>query len=152
MLHRLHLPVLGLLAGLTAAAIAAAGTASAEPREFLAIEHTGADPVTDIGRTGDSTGDILTFSNDVFDAANSNRIGSSQGSCVRMVVAVKWECGWSVTLDQGQLTLQGAYFDSGSSAFAVTGGTGEYTAAGGELIVSPIGTDGKASQFDFRLE
>ncbi|TGD90764.1 Allene oxide cyclase [Mycolicibacterium sp. CH28] len=147
-----HLPTLGLLAGLAAASLGTAGTAAAASQEFVAIEHAGTNPVTDIGTAGDSTGDILTFSNEVFDAGNVDRIGTSQGSCVRTVVAVKWECTWSVSLADGQITLQGPYYDSGASTFAVTGGTGAFGTAAGELVVSPIGTDGKASNFDFRLQ
>jgi allene oxide cyclase len=152
MFIKLHLPTIGVVVGLAAASLATAGTAAAVPQEFAAIEHAGANPIADIGAAGDSTGDILTFSNEVFDADNVSRIGTSQGSCARTVVAVAWECNWSVSLADGQIALQGPYFDSGSSVFAVTGGTGAFATAAGELVVSPIGTDGKESNFDFQLQ
>jgi hypothetical protein len=146
-----HLPTIGLMASLAVASLAAAGPAAAAPPTLVAFEHAGPNPTTDNGAKGDSTGDILTFSNDVFDAANVNRIGSSQGACVRTVVGVAWECHWSVILADGQVALEGPFYDSGNSVFAITGGTGAYSTAAGDLLVSPR-SDATGSDFDFRFQ
>jgi allene oxide cyclase len=137
-------------AGLTAAWFVNPGSAAAA-QEITAIEHAMPYTVQDLGADGDSAGDIFAFSNDVFDGDNVNRIGISAGSCVRTVVGVAWECTWTASLAGGQITLQGPYHDSGESVFAVTGGTGSFATAQGDLLVSPIGTDGKQSRFTFRL-
>src|SRR6266550_3320650 len=47
------------------------------------VERATTDAVTN--GSGDSAGNILTFANDVFDSANANKVGSDQGSCVRIV-------------------------------------------------------------------
>src|SRR5947207_13036555 len=49
------------------------------------VEHATTDAVTN-GSAADATGNILTFANDVFDAADAHKVGSDQGSCVRTVV------------------------------------------------------------------
>jgi hypothetical protein len=55
-----------------------------DPVNIKVIEHATTDKVIDVGKKGDSTGDILTFHNPVFNAANANRIGRDQGVCIRI--------------------------------------------------------------------
>ena len=129
----------------------AAGPASAAPQELKVIEHATTDAVTDTGAEGDSAGDILTFANEVFDADDKNKIGTNQGICFRTVVGKAWECFWTLTLDKGQITVEGPFYDAGDSMLAVTGGTGDYAGAQGEMALSAIGTDGKAYGFIYRL-
>ena len=51
-----------------------------EPMRIHVIEHATTDTVVDTDGDGaDSTGDLLTFDNSVFDAANSERVGRSHG-------------------------------------------------------------------------
>lgn len=116
------------------------------------IERATTDAVTDTGATGDSAGDILTFANDVFDADDKNKLGTNQGICFRTVVGKAWECFWTLTLDKGQITVEGPFYDAGDSMLAVTGGTGDYAGAQGEMALSAIGTDGKAYSFIYRLK
>ncbi len=130
----------------------ATGPASAEPRELKMIEHATTDAVTDTGASGDSAGDILTFANEVFDADDKAKIGTDQGICFRTVVGKAWECFWTLTLDDGQITVEGPFNDTGNSVLAVTGGTGSYAGAQGEMALSAIGTDGKAYTFIYKLK
>src|SRR5436190_17658444 len=59
------------------------------------IEHATTDTVVDIGDPGDSTGDLLTFHNEVFDSTDSQAVGTDQGECVRIDPAEgSWECRW----------------------------------------------------------
>ena len=98
------------------------------------IEHATTDAVTNNdGRSTDSVGDILTFTNDVFDKSNSHKVGSDQGYCVRMVVGESWECGWTTLLPRGQLTVEGPFYDTRDSVLAITGGTGAYANARGSM-------------------
>jgi hypothetical protein len=95
------------------------------------IEHATTDATTDTGATGDSAGDILTFANDVYDAADKTKVGTDQGSCVRIVVGESYECTWTTLLPKGQLTVEGPFYDKKDSVLAITGGTGRYRNARG---------------------
>jgi allene oxide cyclase len=129
-----------------------AGPTAADPQEIKMIEHATTDAVTDTGASGDSAGDILTFANEVFDADDKNKIGTNQGVCFRTVVGKAWECFWTVSLDKGQITVEGPFYDKGDSVLAITGGTGEYADAEGEMALSAIGTDGKAYNFVYKIQ
>jgi allene oxide cyclase len=129
-----------------------AGPASAAAEQIELVEHATTDAVTDTGAKGDSAGDVLTFSNEVFDADNKNKVGSDQGICFRTVVGKAWECFWTLNLDKGQLTVEGPFFDSADSVLAITGGTGAYAGAQGEMALSAIGTDGQAYRFVYKIK
>lgn len=147
-------PCVRLLAMVAIAAVGSAmaiAPAAAEPQELKVIEHATTDAVTDTGAEGDSAGDILTFANEVFDADDKAKIGTNQGICFRTVVGKAWECFWTLSLDKGQITVEGPFYDTGDSVLAITGGTGDYAAAQGEMALSPIGTDGNAYSFIYRL-
>ncbi len=110
------------------------------------VEHATTDAVTN-GTAGDDVGNILTFGNDVFNAADTQKVGSDQGSCVRIVVGSSWECMWTTFLPSGQITVEGPFYDTGDSVLAITGGTGAYRNARGEMELkyhNPAGT-----KFDF---
>jgi allene oxide cyclase len=130
----------------------AAGLAAAEPQELKVTEHATTDAVTDIGAKGDSVGDLLTFANEVFDADDKNKVGSDQGICFRTVPGKTWECIWTLNLDKGKLTVEGPFNDTGDSVFAVTGGTGEFAGAQGEMALSAYGTKGDAYTFIYKLK
>jgi allene oxide cyclase len=135
-----------------AAGLMAAGPAAAAPQELKMIEHAATDAVTDTGAAGDSAGDILTFANEVFDADDKSKIGTDQGICFRTVPGKSWECFWTLSLEKGQLTVEGPFYDTGDSVLAITGGTGEYAGALGEMALSARGTDGKAYNFTYRIK
>jgi hypothetical protein len=141
-----------LIATIAAGAFFAAGPASADPLELKVIEHATTDAVTDTGAKGDSAGDILTFANEVFDADDKNKVGTDQGHCIRTVPGKTWECFWTITLDKGQITVEGPFNDTGDSLFAITGGTGDFAGAKGELALSPYGTKGDAYTFIYKLK
>jgi allene oxide cyclase len=115
-------------------------------RTIAVVEHATTDAVTN-GTTGDDVGNILTFANDVFNAADTRKVGTDQGSCTRIVVGQSWECMWTTFLPKGQITVEGPFSDTGDSVLAITGGTGAYRNARGEMELkyhNPAGT-----KFDF---
>jgi hypothetical protein len=116
------------------------------------VEHATTDATTDTGAEGDSAGDILTFANEVFDADDKVKIGTDQGVCFRTVPGKAYECFWTVNLEKGQITVEGPFLDSGDSVLAITGGTGEYAGAQGEMALSAIGTEGKAYNFTYKIK
>ena len=90
------------------------------------IEHATTDTTTDTGAPNDSAGDVLTFANDVFDAADANKVGTDNGYCIRTVAGAAYECNWTVFLPKGQITVEGPFYDAKDSTLAITGGTGRY--------------------------
>jgi len=115
-------------------------------KAITVVEHATTDAVTN-GTPGDSAGNILTFANDVFNASDTQKVGTDQGSCVRVVVGESFECNWTTILPKGQITVEGPFYDDRGSVLAITGGTGKYRNARGEMELSfhnPAGT-----KFDF---
>jgi hypothetical protein len=130
---------------IAAAALAVATPLAAKPMHL--VEHASTDATAHIGKDADNRGDILTFSNDVFDATNKTKMGTDQGYCVRIVVGQSFECIWTLTLAGGQITTEGPFLDAGDSTLAVTGGTGKYATARGEMKLHS--RDAKGSEYDF---
>jgi len=131
------------------ALLALAGPVSAK-EVLTVVEHADTDAVVDTGAKDDSAGDLLTFANPVFDAANKTQIGTDQGFCVRTVVGTAWECWWTLSLKEGQITVQGPFLDKGDSVMAVTGGTGKYSGTRGQMKLHY--RNEKGTEFDFIYE
>jgi hypothetical protein len=114
------------------------------------IEHATTDTVIDTGSGApgtDTTGDLLTFANDVYDASDSNVVGTDQGDCVRIVPGATWECRWVTTLDDGSITVEGPFSDAGTTVLAITGGTGAFKNARGQMKL--MYHDEAGTSFDF---
>lgn len=104
---------------------------------FTVVERADTDTVIEQLPEGDSAGDLLVFANPVFDATNTEQVGTDQGWCIRTDVAGgAWECTWTLFLAQGQIVVQGPFLDAGPSTMAITGGTGDFSDAGGEMQLS----------------
>ena len=139
------------LALITASAIAAfpaLPTAAGERIEV--IEHALTDATLDLGAKGDSVGDLLTFANPVYDASNKTQLGTDQGYCVRVIVGKSWECFWTLLLKAGQITVEGPFYDSGDSLLVITGGSGQYAGAMGDMKL--LARDAKGSSYVFVYE
>ena len=114
------------------------------------VERALTDTTIDLGAKGDSAGDLLTFANPIYDAANKTKLGSDQGYCVRVVVGKSWECFWTLLLADGEITVEGPFYDTGDSVLAVTGGTGKYAGAKGSMKLHS--RDAKSTSYDFLYE
>ncbi len=119
------------------------------PLDITVIEHATSDKVIDVGKVGDSTGDILTFHNKVYDETDVSQVGTDQGQCVReSPKAGTWECWWTTSLAGGQIMVEGPFSDTGATVVAVTGGTGVYDNVRGSMALSCAGTE---CTFEFSL-
>lgn len=123
----------------------------AKELQIVVIERATTDVVTDTGSEGDSVGDILTFANEVFDENNEDVVGTNQGYCLRVVAGVSWECTWTLFLPDGQITVQGPFFDAGPSTLAITGGTGAFANAGGTMDLTFNNDAGTEFVFTYNL-
>jgi allene oxide cyclase len=56
-----------------------------------------------------------------------------------------WECFWTLSLADGQITVQGPFLDGGDSVLAVTGGTGAYAGVRGDMKLHAR----KGTEYDF---
>ena len=134
-----------------AAAPAFAKTARAAGTTVHVIEHAVTD--TEVPGVGgaDVKGNILTFNNPVFDTANRKQVGHDEGFCVRLQVKLGiWECLWTTFLKGGQITVQGPYYDTRNSELSITGGTGAYEGARGQMDLKSR-NGGKEYDFIFHL-
>jgi hypothetical protein len=123
---------------------------AATATKITVIEHATTDAVVDLPPTGDSAGDLLTFHNELFDETNSEVVGSDQGECVRIEVGVSWECRFTSFLEGGSIMVEGPFFDTEPSTFAITGGTGAYKNASGAMKLTS-NADGTEFTFAFKI-
>jgi allene oxide cyclase len=114
------------------------------------VEHGSSENLLDLGTKGDSAGDVFTYENPIFDSTDKTQLGVSHGFCIRIVAKISWECSATLVLQSGQITLAGVYTDSKDSLFAVTGGTGKYAGAKGEVHLHTV--DAKAQIFSLVYE
>jgi allene oxide cyclase len=124
--------VVTLAMGATVVAQASGATDDNESIRIRVVERALTDVVTDTGESGDSPGDLLTFGNPVFNGANTERVGRDQGSCIRISPEDgTWQCSYTTFLEDGQITVEGPFYDTRDSVLAITGGTGAYRTAHG---------------------
>ena len=97
----------------------------------------------DLGETGEGVGDHFLFAADLF--RGDEKVGDEGGECaiVRIIerVAAVAHCTATLSLPGGQITLQGLVrFADESEPFtvAVTGGTGRYREADGEMTIETV--------------
>jgi allene oxide cyclase len=128
----------------------AGGPVAAETTTLNVVERATTDAVTKTGKGDDNAGDLLTFANEVYDEANEKKIGSDTGWCIRTVVGTSWECSWTLTLPDGQINVSGPFLDKADSVLAITGGTGSYAGARGEMALHARNPEG--SEYDFRYK
>jgi allene oxide cyclase len=131
------------------------GTSPAAAKESLTvIEHVTHETVVDLGEKGDTVGDTLVFNNDLYDDKDANQIGNTNGSCIRTAVGKLWECTFTSTVEDGSLVVEGPFEESGNGTFAITGGTGEYSGATGQMTLTAAEdstTDSPKWQFVFDI-
>jgi allene oxide cyclase len=129
---------------------ASAGAAKRDPTIHV-IEHAVTDTVVTSGGGKDKTGNTLTFHNKVFDASDKRQVGTDQGFCIRISPKDgSWECFWTTFLAKGQLTVEGPFYDTKNSVLAITGGTGAYSGAGGQMELKSR-NGGKEYDFIFHV-
>src|SRR5262245_929329 len=130
-MKRLLVLAAGTLALVAYPAWAAVGSDSKSSASTIhVIEHADTDAVSN-GSKADALGNVLTFANPVYDAANAKRVGSDNGYCLRTEKRKTWECMWTTFLANGQLTVEGPFSDTSNTQLAITGGTGAYATARG---------------------
>ncbi len=124
-------------------------TMSLAAESLRLIERATGETVIHRTASNDALGDLLVFTNPMYDAANKVQVGMSRGSCTRVEVGQWWDCHWTMTLAGGALLAAGPYPDEGDSNFAIVGGTGRYAGARGTIAVHA--RDAAHENYDFLI-
>lgn len=120
--------------------------------QITVVERAVTDTLVDLGPKGDSRGDQLVFANPVYNRTNSTKVGRDQGSCVRTVAGKAWQCSFTTWLAKGSLVVEGPFYDTRDSVFAITGGTGSYSRSRGVMHLHARNTKGTAFTFAFTIQ
>lgn len=128
------------------------GAAGHASKNITVVERGVTDTFVDIGPSGDSRGDLLTFANPIYNRTNSHRVGHDNGSCIRTLVPKAWECSWTTFLPGGSLAVEGPFYDTHDSVLAITGGTGIYSRARGEMTLHALNANGSLFRFAFKVQ
>jgi hypothetical protein len=145
-------------------ALLATGASASSPRDrddddieiIRVTEIIVQEAAIDLGEPGDSLGDQFVFSGDLFRAGE--KVGIDGGVCtlVRLepMVSATSQCVATAELPKGQITVQGLLTFSEEtegepSQLAITGGTGKYKEAQGEVKVVQISET--ESQLTFKI-
>ena len=62
-----------------------------------------------------------------------------------------WECYWTIFLDGGQITVEGPFHDVSNSTLAITGGTGKFQGAAGQMELGHRDSENKEYDFIYHL-
>jgi hypothetical protein len=139
------------MSAMVAAGPALAKRASTAGKTVHVIEHANTDFEAPGAGGKDVKGNILTFNNPVFDTANKKQLGHDEGFCTRLQPKLGiWECLWTTFLKGGQITVQGPFYDTRNSVLSITGGTGAYEGARGQMQLKSR-NGGKQYDFIFQL-
>ena len=140
------------IAVMCAAGLLSACGGGSDSETIELIEHAETDTVQPIGPANeeDSVGDVLAFANPVFDSSNAKQVGSDNGQCIRTAAGKAWECIWTVSLDGGQITVEGPFYDAKDSILAITGGIDEYKDASGQMKLHARNPE--ETEYDFTYE
>ena len=141
----------GAIAGIALAILVGLSAPAMAQEKITVIEQATNNSFVDNNEEGDSVGDLLIFENSIYDAGYKNVIGYDSGSCIRIAVGEAWECTWTTSFEDGEIMVQGSFYDEGDSVLAITGGTGAYIGAVGELWVHPRKDDGTEYDFEFEM-
>jgi hypothetical protein len=94
------------------------------------------DTFIDVGEAGESAGDMDIFEDRVWNRSRTRVIGRGSAECTLRITTVS--CNGSIWLrGRGSLQVNGVLFDG--RGFPVTGGTGRFAGAGGQMMPVPVG-------------
>jgi hypothetical protein len=126
--------------GVTIAAASSAGSDEHGAEVIHVVEETppGGNVSLDLDHSGgappDTVGDVLVFRADLL--VGGRKVGFNGGVCQLVGLPALFQCTATDSLPGGQLTVQGVNdFSQGNGPyhFAITGGTGRYRKAHGEV-------------------
>jgi hypothetical protein len=127
-----------LLVGVVSPAVGASGGATKQRTIRVDSIITEVNFV-DVAPTGASLGDEVVFSNKLLDGAN--QVGHEGSVCTTVSIARnEWQCIATFSFPGGEITAQGLVLFGSKTPYSapITGGSGRYQGAAGELRVAPV--------------
>jgi allene oxide cyclase len=124
-----------------------------ETTTIAVVERAETDVLQHVGPANedDSVGDVLGFANNLYDEQNQEKVGTDNGMCMRTAPGEAFECVWTATLEGGQITVEGPFYDAKDSTLAITGGTGDYADASGEMTLHARNDQGTEYDFTYKI-
>ncbi len=129
-----------LVAGAASALAVLPAAAADQPLHLTTVAVPDRNTDLDLGQPGPSAGDTQVFLDDV--QRDGRTVGTSAGSCTLTTISdtrLAGACTATLILSEGSLTTQGAFDEDPATGpagytWAVTGGTGRYAEAAGEVV------------------
>ena len=145
----LYILVAILAAVLVAAPVAGAGKHKPKTKKFSVYAMVDSAAIDDRDPQGDSQGDMITFTQKLFtDSSMTTQIGSDEVFCVRTIVGASRVCTGIFSLKGGEIMITGRE-SLAKHSLAITGGTGKYRNARGEIVLEPVSV--VADQMSFKI-
>jgi allene oxide cyclase len=144
--RRLVLGAVGGLAGVLAVGIAIATASSPQvtsPQTIHVIEEPIKLTFTDLGKKGPSQGDTFVATNVLHEPGDRSKVlGHEDDTCTLVAVkAFRFSCTGTAFFKGGSLMAQGPFALGRSNVLAVTGGTGKFQNARGQVVAVDLGHD-----------
>jgi len=76
-------------------------------------------------------------------------VGRDGGHCIRTVAGYSWECRWTLYLKNGQINVEGPFFDAFNTTLAIIGGTDYYAGIWGTMKLQHIDANGSLYLFAY---
>ena len=102
----------------------------------IADARSGVAQWVDLGEAGDSPGDIFVFDQPLLNS-HYEPIVKNSGFCIRTLPGKFSECQWTLTLEDGTITVAGRESDAGASMIPIIGGSGKYLLVRGVMATTP---------------
>lgn len=127
---------LAVVIGGTSFALASGG--AREDTSFRLIEVRTAVTALDLPPTGGSIGDQFVLAASLRNATNTRTVGRSNDVCTTLSASGSpLQCAGVITLEGGTLELAGNAPGGPNFSLGITGGTGAYDDAHGQLVAAP---------------
>jgi hypothetical protein len=137
-----------LVTGLLVGSVSPVGAQAGGDETIVVVAQSVRFKFIDLGRQGDSPGDMLIIKDAVWNEAQTERVGTDWVKCT-LDFATTAVCTVVVKFNgRGTLTGTGAInFQAESFVFPVTGGTGDFQHVTGEVHVTFIAEDTTRDEF-----
>ena len=122
---------------MSSAQIAKQANAKEGTHVVTVIEHEVRNADVDTGDPGESPGDYFLFESRLLHPASGDVLGVDSGKC--MLAIRTFVCDATARINgKGKIVVAGAFFSENDGVLPITGGTGAYREAAGQLFVRDL--------------